>query len=120
MGKFNKAGKKEMPALNSSSMPDIVFAILFFFMVTTTMRSETVMVKMKLPKAISEADTSDLNTNSKKVNQEIVSLNKKIDLLTQKVSRAQEALDDEAAAYEQIIKNPLSPISESFLASLVS
>ena len=39
MGKFNKGGKKEMPALNSSSMPDIVFAILFFFMVTTTMRS---------------------------------------------------------------------------------
>ena len=51
MGKFNKGGKKEMPALNSSSMPDIVFAILFFFMVTTTMRSETLMVRMKLPTA---------------------------------------------------------------------
>src|SRR5690606_27238459 len=47
----NQAGKKEMPALNSSSMPDIVFAILFFFMVTTTMRSETIMVQMKLPSA---------------------------------------------------------------------
>lgn len=51
MGKFNKSGKKEMPELNSSSMPDIVFAILFFFMVTTTMRSEEAMVKMKLPTA---------------------------------------------------------------------
>lgn len=51
MGKFNKSGKKEMPALNTSSMPDLVFAILFFFMVTTTMRSETLMVKMKLPSA---------------------------------------------------------------------
>ena len=51
MGKFNKGGKKGMPALNSSSMPDIVFAILFFFMVTTTMRSETLMVRMKLPTA---------------------------------------------------------------------
>lgn len=67
------------------------------------------MVKVKLPRAISEVDESDLDANSKKVNQEIVSLNKKIPLLTNKVSRAQEALDDEAAAYERIIKNPLSP-----------
>lgn len=51
MGKFNKSGKREMPEMNTSSMPDIVFAILFFFMVTTTMRSETLMVKMKLPTA---------------------------------------------------------------------
>lgn len=51
MGKFNKSGKKEMPALNTSSMPDIVFTVLFFFMITTTMRSETLMVRMKLPSA---------------------------------------------------------------------
>jgi biopolymer transport protein ExbD len=51
MGKFNKSGKKEMPELNTASMPDLVFAILFFFMVTTTMRSETLMVQMKLPSA---------------------------------------------------------------------
>lgn len=51
MGKFNKSGKKTMPELNTASLPDLVFAILFFFMVTTTMRSETLMVKMKLPQA---------------------------------------------------------------------
>jgi biopolymer transport protein ExbD len=51
MGKFNKSGAREMPEMNTSSMPDIVFAILFFFMVTTTMRSETLMVQMKLPSA---------------------------------------------------------------------
>ena len=51
MGKFNKSGKKDMPEMNTSSMPDIVFAILFFFMVTTTMRSETLLVQMKLPSA---------------------------------------------------------------------
>lgn len=70
------------------------------------------MVKVKLPRAISEADASDLNDASKKVNQEIVSLNKKLDLLTRKVSSAQEALDEEAAAYERIIKNPLSPTEQ--------
>jgi Biopolymer transport protein len=51
MGKFNKSGKREMPEMNTVSMPDIVFAILFFFMVTTTMHSETLMVRMKLPVA---------------------------------------------------------------------
>ena len=51
MGKFSKGGKHEMPEMNTSSMPDIVFAILFFFMVTTTMRSEEVIVRIKLPSA---------------------------------------------------------------------
>ncbi len=40
-----------MPEMNTSSMPDIVFAILFFFMVTTTMRSEEVLVRISLPTA---------------------------------------------------------------------
>ena len=51
MGKFNKSGKKEVPAMNTSYMPDIVYAVLFFFIITTTLRSETLMVRMKLPTA---------------------------------------------------------------------
>ena len=51
MGKFNKSGGREMPALNTSSLPDMIFAILFFFMVTTTMREVTLMVKFKVPDA---------------------------------------------------------------------
>lgn len=51
MGKFNKSGGREMPALNTSSLPDMIFAILFFFMVTTTMREVTLMVKFKIPDA---------------------------------------------------------------------
>jgi biopolymer transport protein ExbD len=51
MGKFNKSGKREVPEMNTSSMPDIVFAVLFFFIITTTLRSETLMVRMKLPSA---------------------------------------------------------------------
>ena len=37
MGKFNKTGKREMPALNTSSLPDLNFTLLFFFMIVTTM-----------------------------------------------------------------------------------
>ena len=29
MGKFSKSGGREMPELNTASMPDLVFAILF-------------------------------------------------------------------------------------------
>ncbi|MFA5657297.1 MAG: biopolymer transporter ExbD [Dysgonamonadaceae bacterium] len=51
MGKFNKSGGREMPALNTASLPDMIFAILFFFMVTTTMREVTLMVKFRVPDA---------------------------------------------------------------------
>ena len=38
MGKFNKSGGREMPELNTSSLPDLVFAFLFFIMMVTTIR----------------------------------------------------------------------------------
>ena len=45
MGKFNKTGKREMPALNTSSLPDLIFTLLFFFMIVTTMREVTLKVQ---------------------------------------------------------------------------
>ena len=38
MSKFKKGDKKTMPAGSTSSLSDIVFMLLFFFMVTTQMR----------------------------------------------------------------------------------
>jgi len=40
-----------MPAVSTASLPDIVFMLLCFFMVTTTMREVTLMVKIKKPEA---------------------------------------------------------------------
>lgn len=52
MGKFSKAGGREMPELNTSSLPDLVFAFLFFIMMVTTMRQVTLKVKAtNLPQA---------------------------------------------------------------------
>lgn len=51
MSKFRKKGEKEVPAISTASLPDIVFMILFFFMVSTTMREVTYMVKITLPSA---------------------------------------------------------------------
>lgn len=51
MAKFRKDGKKETPALSTASLPDIVFMLLFFFMVSTSMREVSLMVNIKLPEA---------------------------------------------------------------------
>ncbi|MDR1722988.1 MAG: biopolymer transporter ExbD [Tannerella sp.] len=51
MGKFSKTGGREMPELNTSSLPDLVFAILFFFMMVTTMREVTLKVQFRSPQA---------------------------------------------------------------------
>lgn len=49
MGKFNKSGKREMPALNTSSLPDLIFTLLFFFMIVTTMREVSLKVQFRAP-----------------------------------------------------------------------
>ena len=51
MGKFNKGGKKGMPELNTSSLPDLIFTMLFFFMIVTTMREVTLKVQFRTPQA---------------------------------------------------------------------
>lgn len=51
MSKFRKDAKKDIPAISTSSLPDIVFMLLFFFMVSTSMRDTTLMVKIHLPEA---------------------------------------------------------------------
>jgi biopolymer transport protein ExbD len=51
MGKFRKDSKKEVPGLSTASLPDIIFMLLFFFMVSTVIRETTVNVEQKLPGA---------------------------------------------------------------------
>ena len=51
MSKFKKR-KKGMPGISTASLPDIVFMLLFFFMVTTVMRETDLKIrKPQLPKA---------------------------------------------------------------------
>ena len=46
MSKFNKKGGKGLPSISTASLPDIVFMLLFFFMVTTVMRETTLKVEV--------------------------------------------------------------------------
>ena len=47
-----KRNKKDMPAVSTASLPDIIFMLLFFFMVVTVLKSHTVKVNFDLPEGI--------------------------------------------------------------------
>lgn len=49
--KFNKRRANTKQEIPTASMPDIVFMLLLFFMVTTTLREVDVLVDYKLPEA---------------------------------------------------------------------
>ncbi|MBO8453783.1 MAG: biopolymer transporter ExbD [Bacteroidetes bacterium] len=51
MAKFGRSGKREVPGLTTASMSDIVFMLLFFFMVTTQLRETENKVMVRLPEA---------------------------------------------------------------------
>lgn len=62
MAKFNKKKSGDMPAISTASLPDIVFMLLFFFMVATVMRQNTLMIENNLPFAdqVEKLDKKDL------------------------------------------------------------
>jgi len=51
MSRFKDKGSKGTPAISTASLPDIIFMLLFFFMVTTVMREVDLKVKITLPEA---------------------------------------------------------------------
>lgn len=51
MSKFKKKKDGGLAPINTASLPDIVFMLLFFFMVATVMREDTLMIQNALPVA---------------------------------------------------------------------
>lgn len=51
MAKIRRSDKREMPALNTSSLPDIIFMLLFFFMSVTSMKEVSYKVQFTNPSA---------------------------------------------------------------------
>ena len=51
MSRFKKASGKQLKAINTASLPDIVFMLLFFFMVTTVMRETELKIQVRVPEA---------------------------------------------------------------------
>ncbi len=65
MSKFKNTKNTELPEISTASLPDIVFMLLFFFMVATVMRQDTLMVENKLPVAdqVEKLDNKSLVIN---------------------------------------------------------
>jgi len=51
MSKFSKKRGKSTPAISTASLPDIIFMLLFFFMMVTVMRDSTLKVENNVPNA---------------------------------------------------------------------
>lgn len=61
MSKFSKKKGGEVPAISTASLPDIVFMLLFFFMVATVMREDELSVENTLPMANQVEKLEDRN-----------------------------------------------------------
>lgn len=51
MSKFSKKRGKSTPAISTASLPDIIFILMFFFMVVTVMRDAELKVAVSTPSA---------------------------------------------------------------------
>lgn len=51
MAVMKKKGEREVPAMSTTSLPDVVYIILFFFMLSTSMRDQELLVKYRIPEA---------------------------------------------------------------------
>ena len=51
MSRFQRKKGKGNPAISTASLPDIIFMLLFFFMVTTVMREVELKIKVQVPEA---------------------------------------------------------------------
>ena len=49
MSRFRQKQKHEVPGLNLAAMPDLIFTVLFFFMIVTHMRDVKPMVRFTIP-----------------------------------------------------------------------
>ncbi|MDR2843893.1 MAG: biopolymer transporter ExbD [Candidatus Symbiothrix sp.] len=49
MSRFRKSANRQVPGLNTAALPDLVFTLLFFFMIVTSMQTVPVMTQLDLP-----------------------------------------------------------------------
>ncbi len=64
MSKFKKDSGKTVPGVNTASLPDIVFMLLFFFMVATTSKESDPSVKVVQPEGARTTDMTPFKQRS--------------------------------------------------------
>jgi len=96
MSKFRKNKKKSQPAISTASLPDIVFMLLFFFMVSAVIKNDNIKVEISQPKA------SEITRLKKKSAVEYVYAGKPLDASAYGNQTAIQ-LDDEIVPNESLI-----------------
>ena len=61
MSKFRKSPRPKVPSINTASLPDLVFTLLFFFLLVTNIKGNGPMVDVKEPDA---SEYSELDNNT--------------------------------------------------------
>lgn len=51
MSRFRKTNPHEVPGINTAALPDLIFTLLFFFMIVTHMQTAPARVPVELPTA---------------------------------------------------------------------
>jgi len=51
MSRFQKNSRRKVPLLNTAALPDLIFTLLFFFLLVTNMRTVPVLTQFQLPEA---------------------------------------------------------------------
>ncbi len=51
MAVMRKKGDRSVPPISTASLPDVIFMLIFFFMVSTQMRDQELLVRYRLPEA---------------------------------------------------------------------
>ena len=64
MSKFKKDGRSGAPGVNTSSLPDIVFMLLFFFMVATTSKENDPTVEIRKTEGVKTTDLTPYKQRS--------------------------------------------------------
>lgn len=93
MSKFKKGGKKDAPGVNTASLPDIVFMLLFFFMVATTTKDADPSVEITQPTGVRAEDMTPFKQRSE------------IDFLYIGVPRNKARVDDFDMGYALFLDN---------------
>ncbi|MCL1934570.1 MAG: biopolymer transporter ExbD [Candidatus Azobacteroides sp.] len=51
MSRFRKNDRRKVPSLNTAALPDLIFTLLFFFLLTVNMRTVPTLTQVQLPNA---------------------------------------------------------------------
>lgn len=64
MAVMKKKGGKTTPGISTASLPDVIFMILFFFMVSTSMKDQDAKVRVTVPEATEVAKLTNKSLTS--------------------------------------------------------